>query len=196
MADPAQNPSDNNPTSSPTPVDPAVDSAAGPPPIAPANAATTPSPVSSPSKEVGVPHFSDQAIGKSTPNYAEADKVAKAEGDEYWEQYAREIELEKEVAELGGIEKVESGEITLPEDVAREMGISPTVTVHTPMQAATGFSVGGTSLSDDQVTIGLKKPTSSGFRWLAEWFIYQLLKAHYHLKKVSGRIVRSKGVEK
>lgn len=126
----------------------------------------------------------------SARDFAEADKVAKKEGDEYWESYAREIELEKQILEMGGVEKVESGEVKVPADVAKEMGIAPVVEVHTPMAQATGFSVGGTSLDDSQLSAGVKKPTSSGLKWLVEWFIYQLLKAHYHVKRIKGKIVR------
>lgn len=119
-------------------------------------------------------------------------KIAKEEGDDYWEKYAREIEIERQIAEMGGVEKVASGEVKLPEDVAKEMGIKPTVTIDTPIAQATSFSVSGTSLSDDQLTSGLTKPTSSGFRWLIEWFIYQLLKAHFHIKRIKGKIFREK----
>ena len=125
-------------------------------------------------------------------NMAEADKVAKEEGDDYWENYAREIELEKEILEMGGVEKVESGEVKLPEKVALEMGIRPTTNIQTPMEAAVGFSIRNISLSDDQLSNGLTKPTSSGIRWLVEWFIYQLLKARYHIQRVKGGVIRSK----
>lgn len=121
-----------------------------------------------------------------------AGKIAKEEGDEYWENYAREIELEKEIEELGGIQKVESGEVVVPEEVAKEMGVKPAVTVQTPMEKVTGFSVRGVSLSDDQLTAGLAKPTSSGLRWLVEWFIYQLLKARFLIKRIGGKITRQK----
>jgi len=111
---------------------------------------------------------------ESEPGYQEADKVAKEENDEYWETYAREIELEKQIAEMGGVEKVESGEVKIPQDIASQMGIQPTVTIDTPIAQVTDFSIRGVALSDDQLGIGLTKPTSSGFRWLVEWFIYQL----------------------
>lgn len=128
----------------------------------------------------------DDPIKKETE--AAADKIAKEEGDEYWESYAREIEIEKEIAQLGGIEKVSSGEVKLPEEVAKEMGIKPVVSIQTPIAEVTDFTIKGISLSDDQLTAGLKKPTSSGFRWLVEWFVYQLLKAHFLVKKVKGKI--------
>lgn len=130
------------------------------------------------------------ATKESEPNYQEADKVAKEEGDQYWESYAREIELEKAIAEMGGVEKVESGEVKLPEPAAREMGIQPTVTIDTPIAQVADFTIRGVALTDEQLGIGLTKPTSSGFRWLVEWFIYQLLKAHYLVKKAHGKIFR------
>lgn len=114
------------------------------------------------------------------------------EKDEYWENYAREIELEKKIEAMGGVEKIASGEVKIPEDVAKEMGIEPTVNIQTPIASVTGFSIKGVSLSDDQLTAGLTKPTSSGLRWLVEWFIYQLLKAHFLVKKLHGKIFRQK----
>ncbi len=121
-----------------------------------------------------------------------ADKIAKAEGDEYWESYAREIELEKEIAEIGGVEKVESGEVKVPQNLAKEMGIKPSVTIDTPIaKVVPDFTIRGVALTDDQLGNGLAKPTSSGFRWLVEWFIYQLLKAHFLVKKIKGKVLRS-----
>lgn len=129
---------------------------------------------------------------ESEPSYAEADKVAKEEGDEYWESYAREIELEKEIAEIGGVEKVESGEVSISPEIAKEMGIKPAVTAQTPIKnIIPDFSIRGVALSDDQLGVGAAKPTSSGFRWLVEWFIYQLLKAHFLVKRAGGKILRT-----
>lgn len=124
------------------------------------------------------------------PPVPPATKESEPAGDQYWEHYAREIELEKEIAEMGGIEKVESGEVKLPEPVAREMGIKPTVNIDTPMAKVTDFTIRGVALTDEQLGTGLTKPTSSGLRWLVEWFIYQLLKAHYFVKKIHGKVFR------
>lgn len=154
-----------------------------------------PVPASPKLKEQG-PVTVPETTKPAEPDWETADKVAKEEGDEYWEKYAREIELEKELEAMGGIEKVESGEVKVPEKIAKEMGIKPTTDISTPIEVATGFSIRGISLSDDQLSIGIKKPTSSGFKWLVEWFIYQLLKAHYHIKLLHGRIVREKDKEK
>lgn len=125
-------------------------------------------------------------------NAPQADKIAKEEGDDYWENYAREIEIEKELEAIGGVERIESGEVKVPPKLAKEMGIKPAVTEQTAVSAVTDFKIRGISLSDDQVTSGLTKPTSKGLRWLVEWFIYQLLKAHFIVKKIKGKIIRSK----
>ena len=119
-----------------------------------------------------------------------ADKIAKEEGDEYWENYAREIELEKKIAEIGGMEKLASGEIPLPEPIAKEMGLVKEEPKEIPVSKNTDFNVRGVALTDEQLGIGVTKPTSSGLRWLVEWFIYQLLKAHFAVKKVRGKILR------
>ena len=152
--------------------------------------------VSQPTSGPVAPKFKEQApVAARSEGLAasgsEADRVARAEGDEYWENYAREIELEKEILEMGGIEKVEAGEVKVPEDVAKQMGIRPIVNEQSAMsKTVPGFSVRGVSLDDNQLTAGLAKPTSTGFRWLVEWFIYQLLKAHFLIKRVGGKIVR------
>lgn len=122
----------------------------------------------------------------------DADAIARKEGDEYWENYAREIELEKKILEMGGVEKVASGEVPIPDNIAKEMGVKPSVTAETPIAKVSDFSVRGLSLTDDQLQVGLAKPTSSGFRWLVEWFICQLLKAHFVIKKIHGKIFRGK----
>lgn len=114
------------------------------------------------------------------------------EKDEYWENYSREIELEKEILEMGGMEKIESGEVAVPAEVAKEMGIKPISNEQSPMGNITGFSIGGVAYDDNQLSAGLTKPTSSGLRWVVEWFIYQLLKTHYHVKRVKNKIMRTK----
>lgn len=150
-------------------------------------------PQTAPPVAPNIPPSPPPKLKESEPVSQEADRIAKGEGDEYWENYAREIELEKEIAEIGGIEKVESGEVKVSPEIAEKMGIKPTVTAQTPIKnVIPDFSVRGVALSDGQLGAGLTKPTSSGFRWLVEWFIYQLLKAHYFVKRVGGKIFRSK----
>ena len=105
------------------------------------------------------------------------------EKESYWKEYGKELELEKEIQEMG-VEKVESGEVKLPERMAKQMGIKPTVV------AGTQFS--GVSLTDAQLTTGKAKPVTKSIRWLVEWFIYELLKAHFIIKFIKGKIFRTK----
>lgn len=162
-------------------------------PGSPAPATPASSPSSKPKEQAEsiptAPKFPTAELASVSQN---ADQIAKSEGDEYWENYAREIELEKKILEMGGVEKIESGEVPISENLAKEMGVKPTVTAETPMAKVSGFSVSDVSLTDDQLTTGLAKPASSGFRWLVEWFIYQLLKAHYLVRRIKGRILRQK----
>lgn len=128
----------------------------------------------------------NETVGQ--PNWAEADKVAKEENDEYWEKFSAEIEAEKKVQELGGLEKMEKGEAVISPELAAEMGVKP-VAVLEPTADKNAFSVRGVSFSDDQIGAGMKAPTSTGVRWLVEWFVLQLLKAHFHIKKSWGGVV-------
>lgn len=45
-------------------------------------------------------------------------------------------------------------------------------------------------LTDDMVERGLHAPITSSLRWLAEWSVFILKKAHIVLKKVHGHIKR------
>lgn len=148
-----------------------------------------PTPVPPPKKEMAPP-MPTLNFPEVKASVSEADKIAAAEGDEYWQKFAKEIEIEKEIAEMGGVEKIASGEVAIPEAIAKEMGVKPAITIETPLTVAKEFSTREVSLTDDQLASGSKKPTSSGFRWLVEWFILQLKKAHYLIKFSRGRITR------
>lgn len=115
--------------------------------------------------------------------------------EKYWEDYGKELELEKEIKEIG-IEKIESGAVKLPLDIADQMGIKPTVTHDTGFHEATGFKIAGVSFSDDQLTTGKKTPVTKSFRWMVEWFIYELLKNNFLIKYINGKITRQKSGEK
>ena len=45
-------------------------------------------------------------------------------------------------------------------------------------------------LNDDQINDGLHHPITDSIRWLAEWCLVQLKRAHVHLTKVKGRYIR------
>ena len=105
----------------------------------------------------------------------------------------KEIEAEKRALEIGGIEKIENGEVPVPPDLAKEMGVRPGPDI--PAASLSGnFTVQGITYTDDQLVTGIKKPVSNGTRWLVEWLIYQLLKMHYHIKrKFRGDLEIEKG---
>lgn len=111
--------------------------------------------------------------------------------EKYWKKFGPELEIENEIKELG-IEKVESGEVEVPEDLAKEMGLERPVTEDTPFEKATGFKVAGISLTDDQITSGKKRPVSKSFRWLIEWFVMELLKAKFIVRWIKGKFSRSR----
>lgn len=163
----------------------------------PSDAGGPPSPIPAPppKKEMAPPMPTVAVPEVKAPLKEDADKVAAEEGDEYWQLYAKEIEMEKEIAEIGGMEKIESGEVPIPEAIAKEMGVKPAITIETPIAVAKDFNIASVTLTDEQLSTGIKKPTSSGFRWLAEWFIYQLKKAHYLVKSVRGKILRERIAE-
>lgn len=45
-------------------------------------------------------------------------------------------------------------------------------------------------LPDEQIPAALKKPVSSGLRWIAEICVYMLRKAHLKLKTIHGKVTR------
>lgn len=45
-------------------------------------------------------------------------------------------------------------------------------------------------LADDKIAPALKKPVSSGIRWIAEICVYMLWKAHMKLKTIHGKVMR------
>jgi hypothetical protein len=128
--------------------------------------------------------------GRETVDLKVADEIAKKEGDEYWLSYGHELELEKEVAEVG-VEKIDSGEVPIPDDLAQKMGIKKVVGPDTPIhKAIPEFEIRGKVLTDDQLTAGKKQPPSKSIRWLVEWFIYELLKAHVVFEWIKGKFKR------
>ncbi len=45
-------------------------------------------------------------------------------------------------------------------------------------------------ITDENIVVGLNKPVSSSWRWLAEIAVFMLRRAHISLKKIHGHIVR------
>jgi len=106
-----------------------------------------------------------------------------AELKEAVEEVGKEIEPAKEIEKLGVQLKKE--EIKLPPAVEK-MGVRPSGAAM-PAPSAPAVTL---PLTDDQVVKGLAFPLISSLRWLAEFCLRQLKKAHIGLKKVHGKMVR------
>lgn len=100
------------------------------------------------------------------------------------EEIVAEVELEPEV-EAAGVEK-KSERVTLPPDV-KKMGVTPVGPSQKVVATSTSVKL---PLTDDQVTTGLHAQIISSIRWLAEWCVRQLKKAHFHLRVIAGHTIR------
>ena len=99
------------------------------------------------------------------------------------EEVYSDIELEPSLEAIGVTKKSET--IQLPSDVAR-MGVQAVG----PTQPVVFTGVIKLPLTDDQIIVGLHAQIISSLRWLAEWCLRQLKKAHIHLKSMGGKTVR------
>lgn len=99
------------------------------------------------------------------------------------EEIGTEVELTPELERVGLQKHGET--IELPPDVAK-MG----VTAVGPTQPVVTTGAVKLPLSDDQIITGLHAQIITSLRWLAEWCIRQLKKAHLHLTKTGGKIIR------
>lgn len=99
------------------------------------------------------------------------------------EEVIGEVEVAPELERIGVEKRGET--IKLPPDV-RKMGVKAVG----PTQPATTTTTIPLPLTDDQIVVGLHAKIISSLRWLAEWCIRQLKKAHYHLKVIAGHAVR------
>lgn len=74
--------------------------------------------------------------------------------------------------------------VKIPQDL-QEQGVESTGQTHFPTHNAVQLPI-----SDDKVIQGLKSPMSSSVRWLAEFCLFLLHKAHIKLKLAHGKAVR------
>ena len=74
----------------------------------------------------------------------------------------------------------------IPQDVA-DAGVAVSPTATASLQPVLKLP-----LEDVKIEEGLKAPTSSGLRWLAEFCLYLLKQTHFTLKKVHGKMMRVK----
>lgn len=97
--------------------------------------------------------------------------------------------VSKEVREVGV--EIHPTTIELPPDL-RKIGVSPSgSTASVVHQGGTSPSV-SIPLSDQQIVVGLGGSIWSSVRWLAEWCLRQLKRAHIVLKVVGGKVMRVK----
>ena len=85
-----------------------------------------------------------------------------------------------------------SDTIELPPDV-KKLGVThtgPSVPI-TPVTTTVLPSV-ALPISDNQVVAGLHAQVVSALRWLAEWCMRRLKKAHIALKEAHGKVMRVK----
>lgn len=100
------------------------------------------------------------------------------------EEMVADIELEPELEAIG-VQKV-TETIELPPDLAK-MGM----TAAGPAQPVTQTAVVKLPISDEMIVTGLHAQIISSFRWLSEWCVRKLKKAHLKLKVLAGgKVVR------
>lgn len=75
-------------------------------------------------------------------------------------------------------------QVVIPQDVADAGVVS---TGHTQFPTYNSVKL---PISDDKVMAGLKNPLSSSIRWLSEFCIFLLRRAHIKLKTAHGKAVR------
>jgi len=97
------------------------------------------------------------------------------------------VERETVGEDVAGYVKVKQNSIKLPPKF-KKLGLRAKTTVKFPKYENVKIP-----LEDDRVLVGLHRPVTSSFRWLAEIAVYILKTAHLHLKKVGGKVVRVRG---
>lgn len=102
------------------------------------------------------------------------------------EEVSQELKLSPELEQAGVVNR--SDTIELPPDI-RKMGVTASGPSQ-PVGIATSVTL---PLSDDQIVVGLHAQIVSSIRWLAEWCVKRLKKAHVHLKQLGGKVVRENG---
>ena len=145
-------------------------------------AANVPVPASGNPSYQGSDIASESSVSGSTGLQKEQEPISSPETATL-EEVGTDIELEPELEALGVSKHSET--IELPPDIAR-MGVYATGSTQPVITAGTVQL----PLTDDQIIVGLHAQIISSLRWLAEWCIKQLKKAHIHLKSMGGKIVR------
>ena len=95
----------------------------------------------------------------------------------------KEVEISKEAKEEGVVQRQE--EIEIPEEIAKigvaKTGISVAVSYEPTLKLP---------ISDERIEQGRHQSILTSFRWLSQWCIFQLKKAHLLLKVIHGKVKR------
>lgn len=132
------------------------------------------------------PQVSPGQSGSSS--FAAEKEVGKQINGEFLQTVSTEIEMPKEVEQTGVTMLHDT--IELPPDV-KKLGVSAAGSAM-PVAATTTLPPVVLPISDDQVVAGLHQQVTNALRWLSEWCIMRLKKAHVALKIVHGNITRIK----
>jgi len=105
----------------------------------------------------------------------------------FMEEVGKELELPPEV-ERAGVKTRES--IEMPPDMQKMQSQIPAGGAQAqPASQSVTISL---PIDDQKVVAGARENPAKSLRWLAEWCLLQLKKAHLTLKTVAGKIVRQK----
>lgn len=115
-------------------------------------------------------------------------ETGKQASGEILQAVSAEIEMPKEVEQTGVTMLHDT--IELPPDV-KKLGVSAAGSTM-PVATTTTLPPVALPISDDQVVTGLHQHVTNALRWLSEWCIMRLKKAHVALKIVHGKIIRVK----
>ena len=126
------------------------------------------SPVGSTSKETG-PHIT----------FNEAPELT---------EIGKETPLPPEVSKAGVT--LRSDSVTVPKPV-QYLGVKAVGQV--AVSQGSGAVAVSLPLTDDQIAQGLHQSITSSWRWLSEWCMLQLKKAHVAFKTMHGKIMRKEG---
>lgn len=108
-----------------------------------------------------------------------------ATSTDYIMEVGSEEEISSEVSSVGVISQPER--IEIPPDL-QQVGVTP-VGGSVPLPNPPTLKL---PIPDEQIEKGLHEKIWNSLRWLAEWCVFQLKKAHYRLKTINGKVIRVK----
>lgn len=132
-------------------------------------------------QNISKPNTATSSVGSMAKEQMGGDISTK----EIVQSVSSEVQPQKEVLDAGM--QVLHENITVPPDL-RKMGVmslGPSAPI--PSTSAVAIVL---PISDPQIVAGLHMQVYSAIRWLAEWCLRQLKKAHTTLKVIHGKVTR------